>query len=164
MENNKQTTAELLEEQIRETLNDLSVEHFGNEQTTKPILEKLRTLNSQHMELMKLENDIALRKQELELELKKLETETALKSRELDIKENDSKANNAIEEQKIKEQKKQNMTNAIIGGVTAGTGIAGIIATLHCFKKSMQFEETGSYTNKTAQHVGGLFNLFKRKG
>ena len=159
----EKTTGQLLEEQIKKTLSELDDMRVFTDESVKPVLDKLKTLHQQSLDLQKLENDISLRKRELELEMQKFETDTALKIREAEFKEADSKKNHELEEEKLKEQKKTNTTNAIIGGATAATGIAGIIATLHCFKKSMQFEETGSYTNKTGQHVGGLFNLFRRR-
>lgn len=163
MEENKNTTAELLDAQIKETLDDLEIARFARDDSAKPILEKLKVLHTQQLEIQKLEQQTAQKKQELELELQKFETETAIKIRELELKEKEAKSNQANEEQKLEEQKKANVTNAVLGGVTAATGIASILATLHCFKKSMQFEETGSYTNKTGQAVGGLFNLFRRR-
>lgn len=158
------TTKEMLDEQIKETLDDLEVARFSDENNVKPILEKLKVLHTQQLEIQKLEQQAVAKRQELELELQKFENETAIKIRELELKEKEAKNNQANEEQKLKEQKKSNVTNAVLGGVTAATGVAGILATLHCFKKSMIFEQTGSYTNKTGQAVGGLFNLFRRKG
>ena len=164
MANNDKTTVEMLDEQIRATLDDLNMHEFTDDEgKIKPLLEKLKVLQAQRLEILKLDNDIAIRNRELDLNTQKLEADTAIRIREVELKEKSDKQAHEIEEAKVKEQKKANVTNAIIGGVTAGTGIAGIIATLHCFKKSMQFEETGSYTNKTGQHVGGLFNLFRRK-
>ena len=163
MEEIKNTTAELLDSQIKETLDDLEMARFSNDESAKPILEKLKTLHTQQLEIQKLEQQTAAKKQELELELQKFEAETAIKIRELELKEKEAKSNQANEEQKLREQKKSNVTNAVIGGVTAATGIASIWATLHCFKRSMIFEETGSYTNKSGQAVGGLFNLFRKR-
>lgn len=158
------TTKEMLDEQIKETLDDLEVERYSNPEKVKPMLEKLKVLHTQQLEIQKLEQQAAAKRQELELELQKFENETAIKIRELELKEKEAKNNQANEEQKLKEQKKSNVTNAVLGGVTAATGVAGILATLHCFKKSMIFEQTGSYTNKSSQAVGGLFNLFRKKG
>lgn len=164
MEETTLTTTEMLEEQIRKTLEELDDMRMFTDESVKPALERLKVLHSQQLEALKLENEIAAKNRALELDRQKLETETAIKIRELELKEADQKKTHEIEEAKAKEQKKTNVTNAVIGGVTAATGVAGILATLHCFKKSMIFEQTGSYTNKTGQAVGGLFNLFRRRG
>lgn len=163
MENEKLTTYDMLDNQIRETLEDLELARFSNEENVKPILDKLKILHNQQLELQKLEQEAVQKRRELELEFQKFENETALRIRELELKEKEAKNNQANEEEKLREQKKANVTNAVLGGVTAATGVAGIWATLHCFKKSMQFEETGSYTNKSSQAVGGLFNLFRKR-
>lgn len=163
MEENK-TTVELLDSQIKETLEDIEMARFTNEENVKPMLEKLKVLHTQQLEIQKLEQQAEAKRKELEIEFQKFETETAIKIRELELKEKEAKNAQTNEELKLKEQKKANTTNAVLGGVTAATGVAGILATLHCFKKSMIFEQTGSYTNKTGQAVGGLFNLFRRKG
>lgn len=158
------TVNEMLNVQIKETLDDLELARFSSDENIKPVLDKLKILHTQQLEIQKLEQQAADKRQELELELRKIESETAIKIRELELKEREAKNNQANEEQKLREQKKSNIANAVIGGVTAATGVAGILATLHCFKRSMIFEETGSYTNKTGQAVGSLFNLFRRKG
>lgn len=158
------TTAEMLENEIRETLKDISIEQYSGPEKMTPLLNKLKVLHTQQMELQKLELEAAIKQHEIELASLKQEQETALKIRDLELREKEAKENHELEEQKVKEQKKSNVTNAVLGSVTAATGVASILATLHCFKKSMQFEETGSYTNKTGQAVGGLFNLFRRKG
>lgn len=156
------TTTEMLDEQIRKTLEELDSGYFTDE-NAKPVLERLKILHTQQMEARKLEHDIESKNRSLELDQQKLETDTAIKIRELELKEADQKKKNEIEESKVKEQKKSNVTNAVIGGVTAATGVAGILATLHCFKKSMIFEQTGSYTNKSGQMVGSISNLFKKR-
>lgn len=162
----EKTTAELLDEQIKKTIEELDDSRIGftDENMAKPVLERLKILHTQQIEAQKLEHEIAAKNRALELEQQKLETDTAIKIRELELKEADQKKTHEIEEAKVKEQKKTNVTNAFIGGVTAATGVAGILATLHCFKKSMIFEQTGSYTNKSGQMVGSMFNLFRRRG
>lgn len=163
MENIEKTTTEMLDEQIRKTLEELDDGRYFTDETAKPILDKLKVLYQQQIETRKLDNEIIMKARELELEQQKMQSDAVIKIRDLELKEADQKKNHELEEEKVKQQKKQNAVNAVIGGATAATGIAGIFATLHCFKKSMQFEETGSYTNKTGQHVGSLFNLFKKR-
>lgn len=195
MDNKSKTVDQLFEEQIRSTLEDLDIAKFDAADSIRPTLEKLKVLQSQHLELQKLESQNELRKKELEVELQKvqlemkkleastelkkqeidnelkkiaietqkLESDTAIRIREVELKEASDKKNQELEELRVNEQKRANTTQAVLGGVTAATGVAGILATLHCFKKSMQFEETGSYTNKTGQHVGSLFNLFRKR-
>jgi len=158
------TTTEMLDEQIKKTLEELDDVRVFTDDSVKPVLERLKVLHTQQMEARKLEYEIAAKNRALELDQQKLETDTAIKIRELELKEADQKKSHEIEEAKVKEQKKSNVTNAVVGGVTAATGVAGILATLHCFKKSMIFEQTGSYTNKSGQMVGSMFNLFRRKG
>ena len=160
----KKTTTELLDEQIRKTIEELDDQRIFTDETVRPALDKLKTLCTQKAEFQKLETEAFLKNRELDLQQRKIEDDTAIRIREVDLKAADQKKNNEIEEAKVKEQKKANTTQAVIGGVTAATGVAGILATLHCFKKSMLFEETGSYTNKSGQAVGSLFNLFRRKG
>ena len=164
MNDMEKTTTELLDEQIRKTIEELDDGRIFTDDTAKPVLEKLKVLHQQRMEAKKLEIDEAAKNRELELRQQKLETDTAIRIRDLELREADQKKNHDLEEQKIREQKKANTTTAVIGGVTAATGVAGILATLHCFKKSMLFEQTGSYTNKTGQQVGSMFNLFRRRG
>lgn len=157
------TTSEMLDEQIKKTLEELDDVRVFTDESVKPVLEKLKVLHSQQIELRKLDHEIDSKNRSLELEQQKLETDTAIKIRDLELREADQKKKNEIEESKVKEQKKANVTSAVVGGVTAATGVAGIWATLHCFKKSMIFEQTGSYTNKSGQMVGSMFNLFKRR-
>ena len=186
---NEKTTAEMLEEQIRKTIEELDDVRVFTDETVKPVLEKLKVLHMQQVELLKVTSNAELKKRELDLEQQKQETETEMKNRdrelkqlelelehqklendtairirEVELKEASDKKSHEIEEAKVKEQRKANTTQAVIGGVTAATGVAGILATLHCFKKSMIFEQTGSYTNKSGQMVGSMFNLFRRKG
>lgn len=178
MENMKEIV-DLLEEQIKSVNKELELTLPGEDE--KPKLEKLRILTTQLAELKKVDNehdlktkqmnfeiqkhqsDVEMKQRELDFEYKKLEEDTAIRNRETDLKEKNEKRNQEIEEMKVKEQKRSNVTNAIIGGVTAATGVAGLAATLHCFKKSMIFEQTGSYTNKTGQQIGNMFNLFRRR-
>lgn len=160
----EKTTTELLDDQIRKTIEELDDGRIFTDETVKPVLDRLKTLCSQKVELQKLEADAFLKNRELDLQQRKIEDDTAIRIREVELKEAEQKKTHEIEEAKVKEQKKANTTQAVIGSVTAATGVAGILATLHCFKKSMQFEETGSYTNKSSQAVGSLFNLFRRKG
>ena len=163
MEENQKTTGQMLEDEIRKTLNELDDVRVFTDESVKPVLDKLRVLHNQYLDLQKLELDEAIRKCELELEMRKFETETALKIREAEFKEADSKKNRELEEAKLKEQKKSNTTNAIIGGMTVATGLLTIGSTLYCFKHGMMFEEHGAFTAKTAQHVGGIINMFRRR-
>ena len=110
------TTKEMLDDQIRETLDDLEMARFSNEESVKPMLEKLKVLHTQQLEIQKLEQQATQKRQELELELQKFENDTAIKIRELELKEKEAKNNQANEEQKLKEQKKSNVTNAVLGG------------------------------------------------
>lgn len=160
----KMTTTELLDEQIRKTIEELDDGRIFTDETVKPVLERLRTLCSQKADLQKIETEAFLKNRELDLQQQKNQDDAAIRNRELDLKEADQKKTHELEEAKAEAQKKANTTQAVIGGVTAATGVAGILATLHCFKKSMIFEETGSYTNKSGQVVGNMFNLFRRKG
>ena len=165
MDKEAMTTTEMLDEQIRKTLEELDDLKIGfTDETAKPALDKLKVLHAQLIDAQKLELEIATKNRELELNQQKLETDTAIRIREVELREADQKKTHEIEEAKVREQKKSNVTTAVIGGVTAATGVAGILATLHCFKKSMIFEQTGSYTNKSAQMVGSMSNLFRRKG
>lgn len=164
MDNLEKTTAEMLDEQIRKTIEELDDGRYFTDETAKPILEKLKVLHTQQIEALKLEHEIAVKNRALELDQQKLETDTAIKIRDLELREADQKKTHEIEEAKVNEQRKSNVTNAVIGSVTAATGVAGILATLHCFKKSMIFEQTGSYTNKSGQMVGSISNLFRRRG
>lgn len=164
MEEMEKTTTELLDDQIRKTIEELDDGMIFTDEKVKPVLDKLKALCSQKAELQKIEIDALLKNRELDLQQRKIEDDTAIRIREVNLKAADQEKTHEIEEAKVKEQKKANTTQAVIGGVTAATGVAGILATLHCFKKSMLFEETGSYTNKSGQAVGSLFNLFRRKG
>lgn len=175
---------DMLDNQIRELLDDLSLDRFagGEDRGYKDKLDKLKVLHEQEMDRRKMEleqqkldaetalkiRDLELRKvkeeEERALERIKMESDTAIRIRETDLKEENDKKSRELEELKLKEQKRSNTTQAVIGGVTAATGIAGIFATVSCFKKSLRFEETGSFTNKSGQTIGSLFNLFRRKG
>lgn len=158
----KKTTTEMLEEQILGTLEDLEMAKFSSEENVKPLLEKLKVLYAQKLELEKLKNNEKAKERELDLEQQKLETDTAIRIRELELKEESDKKNRDLERRRHHEQKRSNTVTAIIGGVTALTGIGGLFATLHCFKKGMIFEQTGSYTSKTGNTVRNLFGLFRR--
>ena len=143
---NEKTTQEMLEEQIRTTLEDLDLARFAdNEAERKALLEKLKVLYEQ------------------QIAIQKYETDTAIRIRELESREKREKKEQELEAEKVKEQKKANIVNAVIGGVTAATGIGSIWATLHCFKRGMIFEQTGSYTSNTDRHIGSLFSLFRKK-
>ncbi len=158
------TTEALLESEIRRTLEELNDQRMVfTDETVKPVLDKLKVLHQQQLDFQKLKSETELKNRELDLNALKLETDTAIRIREVELKEKEQKQAHEIEEQKVKEQKRSNVTQAVVGGVTAATGLAGIAATLHCFKKSMIFEETGSYTNKSGQAVGSLFNLFRKR-
>lgn len=202
MEKKDKTISELLEEQIKSVLEDIEMAKFSNDESAqRPLLEKLKTLCAQKLELDKLaanteakerelnlekekfEADLAARnkelelkeeqdkakKKELELEQQKLETDAELKVAELKLKEEQDKKNHELEAkkaemeaQKIQEQKRSNTTTAIIGGVTAITGILGLVATVICWRQGMHFEETGSFTSKTTQNVNAVANLFRK--
>ena len=145
---NEKTTQEMLEEQIRTTLEDLDLARFAGENeagTRKALLEKLKVLYEQ------------------QIAIQKYETDTAIRIRELESREKREKKEQELEAEKVKEQKKANIVNAVIGGVTAATGIGSIWATLHCFKRGMIFEQKGSYTSNTDRHIGSLFSLFRKK-
>lgn len=147
MENeNVKTTSELLEEQIRTTLDDLDLIRLGGDhEAQKALLERLKVLAEER------------------LAIEKFETDTAIKIRELESREKREKKEQELEAEKVKEQKKENVINAVLGSVTAATGLGSIWATLHCFKKGIKFEETGSYTTRTGQSVGSILGLFRRK-
>ena len=160
----KTTTMEMLEQQIRGTLEDLEMEKFSSdEQKIKPLLEKLKVLYAQKLEQQKLTMDQLKNERQLSLDQQRLETDTAIRIRELEIKEESDKKAREMEEKKLEEQKRSNTVTAIIGGVTALTGIGGLIATVNCFKKGLQFEQTGSYTSKTSSVVGSIFRILSKR-
>ena len=188
MDNNEKTTAEMLEDQIRKTIEELDDVRVFTDENVRPVLEKLKVLYTQQVELLKAtsnvelkkreldleqqkqENDIEmknldreLKQRELDLEQQKHETDTAIRIREVEWKEANDKLSHEIEKAKVAEQKKANITQAVVGGATAATGFLTIFETVRCFNKSMRFEETGSYTNKSDQKVGSMFNLFRRR-
>ena len=161
MDENMKRTTELLRQQVENTIDAVDEAEFC-EDLLKPRLEKLNAVCTQYREIRKLDDAAESKALELEIERLKLESETAIKIRDLDLRAAHDKATKELEEAKLKEQKRSTTTQAVVGGVTAATGIAGLIATVHCFNKSLQFETTGSFTSKSGNFISSIKNLFKR--
>ena len=73
MDNMEKTTTELLDEQIRKTLEELDDGRIFTDESVKPVLERLKILHSQQMEAQKLEIERVAKARELELNQLKID-------------------------------------------------------------------------------------------
>lgn len=128
------------------------------DETTKWKVERLKLLHDKLQDVAQ----ISLKSEELkddfiqrnaDRELKSIELE--LRKMEVDLKEEE----NRLKEKQLKEEKKGRLLTA---GVTTVGVFAPIVATWVWLKKTMKFEETGTFTTRGKNVIGDLFRLFKR--
>lgn len=149
MEN--KTRTELLEEEWRETIRELSMfreDHEG----TKCNLARLKELNEQMMALRKAELEEAQKLAELELAQQKARAEEIARNQQLEL-----------EAQKQKDANRSNVVNWIIGGVTALTGVLGVSLGYKSWKSTMIAEYDGHPPmSKAAGFVKSQYGLFRK--
>lgn len=156
--------AEMLENEIRKTLKEVSDAQTGSEQA-KAALMKLEKLNTERMKeleqglkdqqridssyLKSEENSI--RKAELEQRVKQAEADLEMKQEELNQKQ-----------EELKEAKRSRRWRTVLDLCGIGLPIA---ASAYWMKRGLQFEEEGKvYSSRTGQWLSQHLRLFGKKG
>ena len=158
------TIEEMLEEEIKRTLEDLKTVESGSA-AAKDALVKLEKLHSQHIK----ELETALKKDSImDAAVAKVD-ENRIRSAELDLKVREAnealevkKAELAQKEAELQEAKRGRRWKTVLDilGITVPVGATG-----YWIFRGLKFEEEGKiYSSRTPQWVSGLTRMFRKGG
>lgn len=167
---------ELLNEEIKSTLKDVSQAESGSAEAKTALL-KLDKLHQRRVEELKMElennkrndadcakrDELAIREKELNIRTRQLDQT----DRELDAKLNQitnelelKRAELTQKDAELQEAKKSRRWKTLLDilGISAP-----LLMTAHWMRKGLKFEEEGKiYSSRTSQWIGGLSRLFKK--
>lgn len=131
-----QTTKELLEEEYRRTMKEVSLAQTGTEEA-KWALQKLTELHKQIMDETNVDNKSFMDMQKLSLEEKEV----------------------ALKEEQAKRDKVLSIIKIVVDGVAI---VLPIWASWTWMARGLQFEKTGTFTSRTGSWMSNHLRLFKK--
>lgn len=162
---NETVIKELLDSEIRKTLEDIAKTSDYESEAYRSAIRKLETLHKQRMQ--EAEAELKVRTQQdayftKEEEIKLRNTELDMKVRQAEEEIKIKEAEMAIREAELKEAKRGRIWRSVLDVLGIGVPIA---ATSYWMYKGMKFEEEGKiYSSRTGKWLSEHFRLFGKRG